>query len=224
MKKQNTPIHCNGYKAYDALLKRFKGIVLAGCMAHLRRKFFDARKQAPDYSIPVLLKIQEIYRVERDLKLSKAPPGCREMIRRSRSLPLLKELKTLIDGIEKMKPLPQSKLGKALTYARNQWHKMEVSILNAELEIDNNRTENAICPLKLGLKNYLFMGSAEAGKDSALLYTLIENCKVHDLDPEVYLVKVIEALRDPAMIERVAELTPAALPAARNAAGELKTA
>jgi transposase len=115
-----------------------------------------------------------------------------------------------------MKPLPQSKLGKALTYARNQWHKMEVSILNAELEIDNNRTENAICPLKLGLKNYLFMGSAEAGKDSALLYTLIENCKVHDLDPEVYLV--IEALRDPAMIERVA------LPAARNAAGELKTA
>ena len=97
-------------------------------------------------------------------------------------------------------------------------NKMEVSILNAELEIDNNRTENAICPLKLGLKNYLFMGSAEAGKDSALLYTLIENCKVHDLDPEVYLVKVIEALRDPAMIERVA------LPAARNAAGELKTA
>ena len=217
-------IQCDGYKAYDALVKRFKGIVLAGCMAHLRRKFFDARKQAPDYSIPVLLKIQEIYRVERDLKLSKAPPGCREMIRRSRSLPLLKELKTLIDGIEKVKPLPQSKLGKALTYARNQWSKMEVSILNAELEIDNNRIENAIRPLKLGLKNYLFMGSAEAGKDSALFYTLIENCKVHDLDPEAYLVEVIEALRDPAMIERVAELTPAALAAARNAAGELKTA
>jgi hypothetical protein len=146
------------------------------------------------------------------------------MIRRSRSLPLLKELKTLIDGIEKIKPLPQSKLGKALTYARNQWSKMEVSILNAELEIDNNRIENAIRPLKLGLKNYLFMGSAEAGKDSALFYTLIENCKVHDLDPEAYLVEVIEALRDPAMIERVAELTPAALAAARNAAGELKTA
>ena len=52
-------IQCDGYKAYDTLVKRFKGIVLAGCMAHLRRKFFDARKQAPDYSIPVLLKIQE---------------------------------------------------------------------------------------------------------------------------------------------------------------------
>ncbi|YCM46766.1 transposase domain-containing protein [Verrucomicrobiaceae bacterium 227] len=68
------------------------------------------------------------------------------------------------------------------------------------------------------------MGSAEAGKDSALFYTLIENCKVHDLDPEAYLVEVIEALRDPAMLERVAELTPAALVAARNAVGELKTA
>ena len=72
---------------------------------------------------------------------------------------------------------------------------MEVSILNAELEIDNNRIENAIRPLKLGLKNYLFMGSAKAGKDSALFYPLIENCKVHDLDPEVYLVEVIELNR-----------------------------
>jgi hypothetical protein len=59
---------------------------------------------------------------------------------------------------------------------------------------------------------------------AVLFYTLIENCKVHDLDPEAFLVEVIEALRDPAMIERVAELTPAALAAARNAAGELKTA
>jgi len=90
--------------------------------------------------------------------------------------------------------------------------------------VDNNRIENAIRPLKLGLKNYLFMGSAEAGKDSALFYTVIESCKVYDLDPEAYLVEVIEALRDPAMIERAAELTPAALAAAKNAAGDLKTA
>ena len=96
--------------------------------------------------------------------------------------------------------------------------------MNAELEVDNNRIENAIRPLKLGLKNYLFMGSAEAGKDSALFYTVIESCKVYDLDPEAYLVEVIEALRDPAMIERAAELTPAALAAAKNAAGDLKTA
>ena len=99
-----------------------------------------------------------------------------------------------------------------------------IIFLNAELEVDNNRIENAIRPLKLGLKNYLFMGSAEAGKDSALFYTIIANCKIHDLDPEVYLVGVIESLRDPAMIERAAELTPAALAAAKIAASELKTA
>jgi hypothetical protein len=68
------------------------------------------------------------------------------------------------------------------------------------------------------------MGSAEAEKDSALFYTLIENCKVHDLDPEAYLVEVIEALRDPAMIERAAELTPAALAMAKKATAECKTA
>lgn len=209
-------IQCDGYSAYEALVKLFQGIILAGCMAHLRRKFFEARQQAPEHSLPALLKIQEIYRFERDMKLSNPPPGCRKLIRRARSLPLLKELKNLIDEIEKTRPLPQSKLGKALTYARNQWVKIEVSILNAELEIDNNRIENAIRPLKLGLKNYLFLGSAEAGKDSALFYTLIENCKVHDLDPEAYLSEVIEALRDPAMKNQVHELTPSAI-AARQA-------
>jgi len=119
------------------------------------------------------------------MKLSNAPPGCREIIRRSRSLPLLKELKTLIDGIEKIKPLPQSKLGKALTYARNQWHKMEVSILKAELEVDNNLIEKRDPSLKPRVlkKTTLFNGQRRSWKSSALFYTLIENCKVHDLTP-----------------------------------------
>ena len=217
-------IQCDGYSAYEALVKQFEAITLAGCLAHLRRKFFEARKQAPEHSIPVLLKIQEIYRVEREMKMSNAPPECRELIRRSRSLPFFKELHTLITQIEKTSPLPASQLGKALTYARNQWVKLERSLLEGKLEVDNNLIENAIRPLKLGLKNYLFLGSAEAGKDAALFYTLIENCKVHGLDPEAYLVEVIEALRNPGTIDRVAELTPAAIAAVGKLQAEEKTA
>jgi len=68
--------------------------------------------------------------------------------------------------------------------------------------------ENAIRPTKLGLKNYLFFGSAKAGVNNALLYTLIENCKLQDLDPELYLEEVIRQLPANPTPEQAAELTP----------------
>lgn len=209
-------IQCDGYSAYGKLSKTFESLSLAGCLAHLRRKFFEARKQSPERSIPVLLKIQEIYLVERSMKLSNAPPGCRELIRRARSANLFQELKTLIDDIAKIRPLPESKLGKALTYTQNQWEKVQKSFEDPRLDLDTNLLENKIRGMKVGLKNYLFLGNAESGKDAALFYTLMENCKVHDLDPENYLVEVIEALRDPQADP--AALTPAALVKAKQEA------
>ena len=203
-------IQCDGYSAYQKLARFFTGLSLASCLAHLRRKFFEAREQVPEDILPILLNIQEIYRVERKMKHSNSPPGCRELIRRARSLPLFDQLKTLIQTASDHRPLPASKLGKALTFTHNQWDKVKASALDPRLDLDTNRLENKIRPLKLGLKNYQFMGSADAGKDAALIYTLIENCKVHGIDPERYLVEVIEAFRDPAARERAAELTPAA--------------
>jgi transposase len=120
--------------------------------------------------------------------------------------------------------LPKSKLGTALTYAQNQWDKVKASALDPQLDLDTNMIEIKIRPLKLGLKNWLFLGSAESGKNAALFYTLIENSKVHGLDPERYLVEVIEALRDPAAARRANELTPAAVAAAQAKLEEQKTA
>lgn len=217
-------IQCDGYGAYQKLARLFIGLSLAGCLAHLRRKFFEAREQVPEDILPILLKIQEIYRVERQLQQSNAPPGCRNLIRRARSLPLFDQLEILIQTATDHRPLPASKLGRALTYAHNQWDKVKASALDPRLDLDTNRLENKIRPLKLGLKNYLFLGSADAGKDAALIYTLIENCKVHGIDPERYLVQVIEALRDPVAHERASELTPAAIAKAREAARHEQTA
>ena len=217
-------IQCDGYSAYQKLFRLFTGLTLAGCLAHLRRKFFEAREQAPELVLPILLKIQDIYRVEREMQQSNAPPGCRELIRRARSLPHFDQLETLIQTASANRPLPASKLGKALTYARNQWDKVKASALDPRLDLDTNKLENKIRPLKLGLKNYLFMGSADAGKDAALIYTVIENCKVHGIDPERYLVEVIEALRDPTAHGRAAELTPGAIAKARKTARLAETA
>ncbi|MGB3118968.1 MAG: transposase, partial [Verrucomicrobiales bacterium] len=61
---------------------------------------------------------------------------------------------------------------------------------SAARQIDNNLIENVLRPAKLGLKNYLFIGNAEAGASTALIYTLLANCAVHDLDPEIYLAEV----------------------------------
>ncbi len=207
-------IQCDGYQVYDKIAKAYAQLSLAGCLAHLRRKFFEAHKQLPEKTIPVLLKIQEIYRVERDMKLSNAPPLCRGLIRASRSRKSFTELKALIDDIAKLRPLPESNLGKALTYALNQWDKVKASFDDARLDLDTNSIENKIRGMKVGLRNYLFLGSAGAGKDAALFYTLIENCKAHGLDPERYFVEIIEALRDPSVDP--ATLTPAAVAKAKE--------
>ena len=78
-------------------------------------------------------------------------------------------------------------------------------------QIDNNLTENLIRPSKLGLKNYLFFGSAEAGSGSALIYTLIANCRVQEIDPERYLAEAMRRLSPDTTPEQAAELTPAKL-------------
>jgi len=192
------------------LQRRFENINLAGCLAHIRRKFTEALEQAPDVVGPILLIIQKLYTYERGLRKANAPPPFRELVRGVYARPLVKELKEKILS-ERIKHLPQSKLGEALNYALNQWEEFELYLEDGRLEIDNNLIENAIRPAKLGLKNYLFFGSAEAGHGSALMYTLMANCKVLGIDPERYLVEAIKAMTPDTTVEQAAELTPAKL-------------
>ena len=203
-------IQCDGFSAYQALAARFRGIQLGGCLAHIRRKFYEAREQAPEVVMPILHGIRELYRIERWLRHTKAPPECRRLVRRANSRPLADELRRKIED-EQTNHLPQSKLGEAIRYALRQWSEFTVYLEEGRLEIDNNLIENALRPAKLGLKNYLFIGSAEAGSSSALIYTLLANCTVHDLDPEIYLAEVFRRLSPTATPEQIAELTPAKL-------------
>ena len=195
-------------------------------MAHMRRKFFEARGQAPEVVLPILLEIQKLYRIEKELRSrkDKPPPECRMLTRLGRSRPILQELKnTFIKG--KPEHLPSSNLGKALNYALGQTDQLMVYLYNGQLEIDNNLVENSIRPTKLGMKNWLFIGSAEAGENSALIYTLIENCKLQGLDPEQYLAEVLERLPADANQEQAAQLTPRRIAQARKEkAAEAETA
>ena len=209
-------IQCDGYSAYSALAARFTSIRLAGCLAHIRRKFVEAMGLTPDITLPILLLIQRIYFIEKQTRWSKAPPACRELIRRARSLPIADELQRLIVAA-RMSQRPHDSLGDALTYAINQWDKFIVCLENGRLEIDNNLAENKVRPTKLGARNWMFFGNAEAGVNNALFYTLMANCKIHGLDPETYLTEVLKRLPHNATPEQAAELTPARFAAALRA-------
>ena len=203
-------IQCDGYSAYTALINRFSGIRLGGCLAHIRRKFYDALDQAPQVVKPILWNIQLLYGIERGLQQSNAPPECRKLVRQANSLPIFDSLRKEI-LTQRRNHLPQSKLGEAITYAMGQFDEFAVYFEDGRVEIDNNRIENAIRPAKLGLKNYLFFGNADAGKASALFYTLLGNCKAQGIDPERYLAEAIKCLPANATLEQAVELTPAAL-------------
>ena len=135
------------------------------------------------------------------------------MIRRARSRPIADELYRLIVAA-RTTHLPHGPLGEALTYAINQWDKFIVCLENGRLEIDNNLAENKVRPAKLGARNWMFFGNAEAGVNNALFYTLMANCKTNGLDPEIYLTEVLKRLPHNATPAQAAELTPARFAAA----------
>lgn len=211
-------IHSDGYTVYDTIAAKH-GLRHAGCLAHIRRKFTDLGKSSPEVILPVLHHIQRLYQIEKQTRKTAAPPACRELIRRARSRPIADELHRFILGHLKTH-LPASNLGQALSYTLNQWPKFLHCLEQGILEIDTNLVENMIRPTKLGMKNWMFFGSLEAGTNNAIIYTLLANCRAHGLDPEDYLVEVIKRLPHNATVEEVAFLTPARIAAERRIAAE----
>lgn len=208
-------IHTDGYTVYDIVAAKH-GLRHAGCLAHTRRKFTDLGKASPEVTVPILLSIQRIYHIEKQTRQTAAPPACRELIRRARSRPIADELHRFVLA-EHQRHLPSSDVAKALNYTLNQWSKILVSFEDGALELDTNLVENMIRPTKLGMKNWMFFGSVEAGTNNALIYTLLANCRAQGLDPEDYLVEVLKRLPHDAAQEEAAGLTPARLAAERRA-------
>ena len=199
-------LQCDGYSAYPAFAKDKPGVILCGCLAHARRGFFEAREQAPPITGWLLNQIGILYGWEAQWRQSRAGPAAREALRASHSRMVMERLHR---ALKKLQPryLPQSLLGQAIGYALNQWPALVRFLEHGEVEIDNNLVENAIRPTAVGKKNWLFFGSEEAGARNAVIYTLIENCRLHDVEPAAYLKDVLE--RWPRTTnQHVAELTP----------------
>ena len=199
-------IQSDGYAAYAQLEEA--GIRMAGCMAHARRNFFKSKDLAPEVAIWVLVHMGNLYRIEEELRKNKASPKVRELIRAQRSAPIYRRLMT---GLKKLQVvgnyLPRSGIAQAINYAVSFEKELGVFLQDGRIEIDNNQVENSIRPTAIGKKNWLFIGEAEAGERSAVLYTLVECCRRRGIDPEAYFKDILTRL--PNMTnQQITELTP----------------
>jgi hypothetical protein len=175
-------------------------------MAHVRRKFHAALQEAPKPAGIVLSSIQELYRIERQLRHAEPKPVERVKERKEKAKSILEELEKFFEELNEI-VLPQSELGKAVSYALNQWPSIKRYVEVGEAEIDNNSCENTIRGVAVGRKNWLFCGSESGGKRAAILYSLIESCKRLDVEPYAYLRDVINRVSTHPM-SRIRELTP----------------
>ncbi len=178
-------LQVDGYGSYDEFCQK-DGIIRVGCMAHARRKFFDAMKvnTKKGLSNQGLKFIQRLYKVEEEAKAF--PFEERLKMRQEKSKPITDEFRLWITEHIKSVP-PATALGKALGYADREWVYLTRYLENGELAIDNNFIENKIRPFAIGRKNWLFSQSVEGADASALLFSLIETAKANHVDAYVYI-------------------------------------
>jgi transposase len=218
-------VQCDGYAAYPSFANRSEGrITLAACWAHARRKFHEATESTPQQAGWMLLQIQHLYRIEKQLREAKAGPQQRQVVQASQSRMITERIHRALSRIKlKGRQLPQSALGKAIDYTLTMWPMLTVYLEDGRVEIDNNPVENAIRPTAIGKKNWLFIGEAEAGQRSAILFTIIEACRSRGIDPQTYLREVLTRL--PTLTNRqIKDVTPEAWAQTRRIDGQQKAA
>ena len=190
-------LQADAYGGYDGIYLQSQGkIAEVACWAHCRRYWHKAREQDPARAHHVLGIVSRLYEVER--AASEVDARTLQSLREKHSRPLLDELQTWLDGEDF---LPKSLIGKAVTYTRNQWSGLNRYVEDGELSIDNNRAERAMKSVAIGRKNWLFVGSAEAGRRAARLMSLVASCKENHVEPWAYLRAVISTLPGAADIE-----------------------
>jgi transposase len=192
--------------AYDDVFAQHPDIIEVGCWAHARRYFKEAVPTAAVPCAQVLVWIKQLYAVEQAASDQHLDADARRRLRQEQARPVLAKLHEYLRALSGT-ALPKSPLGEAVGYALRNWPALTRYTDDGRLKIDNNGAENALRPLVLGRKNWLFAGSEAAAHRAAILCSLVHTCKNLQIDPFVYLRDVIERVSThPA--RRVIELTP----------------
>ena len=189
-------LQTDGYRAYETWVRSGDGeVVMMSCLAHIRRKFEAALDDQPRLAGWILRQIGIWYEMERKLRDSRAGPRLRLAQRQAQAGPIYHRLHRVMMRLrERHAVRPTSPLGRALDYALAEWDGLKPCLEDGRLEPDNNGVENAIRPLKLGEKNWLFIGRESTGWRTAVVLTIVENVRRLGLSPREYLQWVLERL------------------------------
>jgi hypothetical protein len=163
-------------------------ITRAGCWAHLRRKFIDAEKTAPEIAREAVARVRALYIIERQGQM--ATTEQRLVLRQENSAPLLAELHLrLLAWKEQL--LPRHPMAEAIAYALGQWKELTVYCTDGAIPIDNNVSERERKRIVLQRKNSLFVGNPRGGRTTAILASLTSTCRRHQIDPQLYLTQLL---------------------------------
>ena len=187
-------LQTDGYGVYDHVGKQ-ENVTHLHCWAHVRREFERALPNDQKRASTALAFIQALYKVEAEARESGLDAAGRKQLRLAKSLPTLNAFGKWL-SVENKQVLPKSSLGKAFAYTLKRWESLNAYLYDGCLEIDNNLVENAIRPIAIGRKNFLFAGSHEGAQRAAIIYSFFAMCKAEDVNPAHWLKYVLDNLQD----------------------------
>ena len=206
-------LQTDGYSAYDDI--GGPKLIHVGCWAHARRKFVDAVKVNPQdaAAVAMVTRMDALFLIDRDARQRVLSSAERLAQRREYAEEWLNQIHESCLALSR-EVLPKSALGQAVSYTVNMWAKLRRCFDYAEVELSNNLAENSMRPVALGRKNWLHVGSAQAGAKVAAILSVVESCRRLGVPLKDYLAAVLPGLNRRTLPE-VANLTPARWSAAR---------
>ncbi len=182
-------LQSDGYNAYN-VYDKVKGMTLLGCWAHARRKFYEAKEEYPALADEALTMIGNLYEVEREASDAGLSAEQRQKLREEKSHPVIKEFQNWMEQTYE-KLLPKSRLASAILYTANIYPRLARYVTCGDYNIDNNGIENAIRPIALGRKNYLYCGNDASAERTAVIYTIVACCRAVGVNPFDYLTYIL---------------------------------
>lgn len=187
-------IQTDGYEVYESF-ENAPGKRMIGCWAHVRRKFAEALEEDRQHASEAIVHIGKLYEIEKDMKDAGLGPDAVKEKREKESYPIIKEFERWMDSVSGLFETG-SRMGKAIIYTYSLLPRLSRYVLDGRYNIDYNGVENAIRPLALGRKNYLFCGNHDAAVRAAIIYSLFASCKATGIDTRVWLEDILVRVSD----------------------------
>ena len=185
-------VQTDGYEVYESF-EGTPGKMMIGCWAHVRRKFVEALDEDRKHASEAIVYISRLYKLETEMKEAGLDADAVKERREKEAYPVIQDFEKWMNAVAN-RFTPKSRMGKAIVYTYTLLPRLSRYVLDGRYNIDNNGVENAIRPLALGRKNYLFCGNHDAAVRAAIVYSLFACCKARDVEIRLWLEDTLRRL------------------------------